>query len=217
MAPWVRRKEVRATEILDAALKVFVDRGYHATRLEDVGAAAGVTKGTIYLYFRNKESLFTQVVQSTIEPFLTEAEETLAGHAGSAAELLDGLSKQYWEKLGRDKMALISRLMQVEGANFPELSNFYVEKVLYRGRRLVTQILQYGVARGEFHPVDPLCFSEALFAIIELASTQAYGFRSHDPARADSTALVHVGVELLVRGVLVDPAAWRPRSLPAGD
>ena len=143
MAPWVRRKEVRATEILDAALTVFVDRGYRATRLEDVGAAAGVTKGTIYLYFRNKESLFTQVVQSTIEPFLAEAEETFAGHVGSAAELLDGLSKQYWEKLGRDKMALISRLMQVEGANFPELSNFYVEKVLYRGRRLVTQILQY--------------------------------------------------------------------------
>ena len=206
---WRRRKVDRPAEILEAALAIFVERGFRASRLEDVGARAGVTKGTIYLYFRNKEALFVQVVRETIEPFLTEAEHTIAGYDGSAEELLTLLVHRYWTRLGQDKMAAITRLMQVEGANFPDLAAFYASEVLGRGRRIVEQVLQHGVARGELRSVDPAYFADALFAVLELASTQRYTFRRYDTAQLDPTVLVHTALDLLLRG-LVTPATPAP-------
>ena len=87
---WERRKEARPQELLDAALELFVQRGYAATRLDDVAALAGVSKGTLYLYFDNKEELFKAVVRANLVSALAEAEEYVAKHAGSSAELLRG-------------------------------------------------------------------------------------------------------------------------------
>lgn len=207
MSRWERRKEDRPTEILNAALELFVAHGFRSTRLEDVGAKAGVTKGTIYLYYRNKEALFAEVVRSTIEPFLNEAEQTLAGYEGSAEALLRLLVDQYWTRLGHQKMASISRLMQVEGANFPELAKMYVNDVMLRGRALVMQIMDLGIARGEFRELDTLCFCEALFGVLELASTRDYTFRKFDPEPPDAAVLVNTALDMLLRGVVTPEAA----------
>ncbi len=214
MARWERRKQDRPAEILDAALQLFVERGFRSTRLEDVAALAGVTKGTIYLYYRNKEALFVNVVRSTIEPFLNEAEQTVAGYEGSASALLAMLVEQYWTRLGHDRMASITRLMQVEGANFPDLAEYFVVEVLGRGRGLIAQILALGTARGEFRPIEPLYFAETLFAVIELASTQQHTFRRHDPHPADGTALVQVATDLLLRGLQVRPGESHAPAAP---
>lgn len=201
---WQRRKADRPAEILSAALEVFDERGFRAARLDEIAARAGVSKGTIYLYYSNKEDLLIQVVRETLEPFLDEAEHTIAGYDGRASGLLTMLVAQYWTRLGDDKMATISRLMQVEGANFPDLARFYVREVLGRGRRIIRQILRHGVERGEFRAVDPDYFADSLFAVIELASTQRYTFRQYDDAHLDPALLVHTALELLVRGLTTD-------------
>ena len=62
---WERRKEARPAELLAAALELFVEKGYAGTRLDDVAQRAGVSKGTLYLYFENKEDLFKAVVRES--------------------------------------------------------------------------------------------------------------------------------------------------------
>ena len=76
--PRKRRKEARPSELLEAALELFVEKGFAATRLEDVASRAGVSKGTLYLYFENKDALFKAVVQEGIIPVIAENEAIAA-------------------------------------------------------------------------------------------------------------------------------------------
>ena len=97
---WQRRKEARPAEIVAAALEVFVERGFATTKLEEVARRAGVTKGTVYLYFQNKEALFKAVVRETIVLIFARGEQMVAEHHGSAADLLEQLIR---EMVGADR------------------------------------------------------------------------------------------------------------------
>lgn len=149
-----RRKDARPGEILDAALELFVERGFAATRLEDVAQRAGVSKGTVYLYFDGKEELFKAVVRSGIVRAIEEAEQTVAGYEGSSAELLRALVAGWWQYIGSTKLSGIPKLMISEAQNFPELARFYYAEVIQRGSRLFETAIGRGIARGEFRPVN---------------------------------------------------------------
>src|SRR5882724_12892146 len=97
---WKRRKDARPGEIVAAALDVFVERGFAAAKLADVARRAGVTKGTIYLYFENKEALFKAVVRETIVPVIAQGEELSKSFTGSARDLLERLVREYWRLVG---------------------------------------------------------------------------------------------------------------------
>src|SRR5262245_33517236 len=88
---WERRKEARPAELLSAALDLFVEKGYAGTRLDDVAARAGVSKGTLYLYFQNKEELFKAVVRENIVTALVETAQEMRDFDGPTAELLRNL------------------------------------------------------------------------------------------------------------------------------
>src|SRR6185295_498201 len=102
---WERRKDARPQELLAAALDLFVERGYAATRLEDVAAQAGVSKGTLYLYFTNKEELFKAVVRENMLPVLGEAEGIVGQYAGSSVELFREIMLGWWERIGNTKLS----------------------------------------------------------------------------------------------------------------
>lgn len=152
---WERRKDARPQELLAAALELFVSRGYAATRLEDVARSAGVSKGTLYLYFANKEELFKAVVRDAIVQPIGEAETDFAAVDGHSADLLRTLLMRWWDKVGATRAAGITKLMMAEAANFPELMQFYNEEVIARGNALISNLLARGVARGEFRPLAP--------------------------------------------------------------
>ena len=152
---WRRRKDARPEEILEAALDVFVERGYAATRLDRVAARAGVTKGTIYLYFPSKEALFKAVVRQSMVMNIERAEAADATHLGSAADALRELLGTMWRLVGETKLSGVPKLIVAESANFPELARFYWVEVASRALRLVASIIERGVARGEFRRVDP--------------------------------------------------------------
>jgi AcrR family transcriptional regulator len=151
---WQRRKSARPAEIVAAALEVFVERGFAATRLEEVARRAGVTKGTVYLYFPSKEALFKAVVRETIVPVIAQGEALAQSFTGSARELVERLVREYWRLVGETALAGIPKLMIAEAANFPELARFYYEEVAVRGHRLMAGVLERGVKNGEFRPVD---------------------------------------------------------------
>src|SRR3954465_11279892 len=130
---WRRRKDARPEEIISAALEVFADRGFAATKLEDVARKAGVTKGTIYLYFENKEALFKALIRQTIVPVIAQGEAVAQAFTGSARDLFERLVREYWRLVGETSLASIPRLMIAEAGNFPELARFYYEEVVTRG------------------------------------------------------------------------------------
>lgn len=153
---WRRLPEERPQQIIDAALAVFGERGLAAARLEDIAKRAGLSKGTIYLYFPNKEELFREVIRQTIVAQIERAERELAtATQQSASDTLTQFVRGYWGYLRSPKFAALFRLIHAELSNFPDLARFYGREVIERIWRLVTSIVERGIQSGEFRAVDP--------------------------------------------------------------
>ena len=148
-----RRKEARPGELLEAALSLFVEKGFAATRVEEVAARAGVSKGTLFLYFPSKEELFKALVRHTISGRFTEWNEELNHFTGSSAELVRYCMHSWWERIGMTKAAGISKLVMSEAGTFPEIAAFYQQEVIGPGHDLLKRVLQRGVDSGEFRPM----------------------------------------------------------------
>src|SRR2546428_7740214 len=141
---WRRRKDARPEEIISAALEVFTDRGFAATKLEEVARRAGVTKGTIYLYFENKEALFKALIRQTIVPVIAQGEELAKSFTGSARDLFERLVREYWRLVGETSLVGIPKLMMPEANNFPELAAFHSEEAVKPRRRAWPESTQRG-------------------------------------------------------------------------
>ena len=149
-----RRKDARPGELLAAALELFVEKGFAATRAEEVAKRAGVSKGTLFLYFASKEELFKAVVRENISGRFTEWNAEFDNFQGSTADLLRYSVRAWWERIGSTKASGITKLMMSEASNFPELATFYQHEVIQPGNDLLRRVLQRGVDRGEFEPLD---------------------------------------------------------------
>jgi AcrR family transcriptional regulator len=196
----VRRKDARPGEITAAALKLFAERGFAATRLEDVAAAAGIGKGTVYLYFATKEELFESVVRQQLVPRLEAAEAIIERHAGGAAELLRSVGSIMQEAIASEAAA-IPKLVVTEAGNFPEMARFYVDTVVRRGRALLGRILALGVERGEFRPVEldsvlPVIAGPLLMLVLWRHSLGRHTDLSFAPAQVIQTHL-----DIVLRGL----------------
>ena len=149
-----RRKESRPGELLAAALDLFAEKGFAATRAEEVAKRAGVSKGTLFLYFSSKEELFKAVVRDNISHLYPAWTTELEAYTGSTPDLLRYSMFTWWERLGNTKASAILKLIMSEAGNFPELALFYQREVVQPGRKLLLRILQRGIDRGEFRPMN---------------------------------------------------------------
>ena len=203
---WERRKDARPQELLASALEQFVERGYAATRLEDVAKRAGVSKGTLYLYFTNKEELFKAVVRDTIVRTIGEAEQDAAGFDGHSAELLRAILMKWWDQICSTNLAGITKLMLAEGNNFPELAQFYNEEVVKRGSSLFTSVLERGIARGEFRPVDPAVMTQVLIAPVMMLMMWTLSFMpTCEMPAIDPHAFMDTFIDTTLRGLEAAP------------
>lgn len=151
---WERRKEARPQELLAAALDVFVERGFAATKLEDVARKAGVSKGTLYLYFANKEELFMAVVRATIVPNIAYAEQRMTEYTGETRFLFKELIEHWSMQMEKVNVGGLCKLMFAEACNFPELARIYHTEVIARNEQNMIRLLERGMQRGEFRQVD---------------------------------------------------------------
>lgn len=149
-----RRKEARPSELTAAALQLFVEKGYAATRLDDVAARAGVAKGTLYLYFDSKEALFNAVVREGLVPALADWKERLANYDGSSPDLLREVVLDFWRVVGSGQAGGLLKLVLSEAGNFSNFAHIYHDAVIAQGIDLLREIVARGMARGEFRAVD---------------------------------------------------------------
>ena len=152
---WERRKESRPAELIAAALELFVEHGFAATRLDEIAARAGVSKGTLYLYFESKEDLFKAVIRENLVPLLADFQHSLEAIDEPATDSLARFLRTWWDCFGATRLAGIAKLILSEAAHFPDLARFFHDEVIARNDALLASIVQRGVARGELRPIDP--------------------------------------------------------------
>ena len=152
-SPRQRRKEARPQELLAAALALFAEKGFAATRAEEVAARAGVSKGTLYLYYPSKEELLKAVIRENLGLLIAEGEELVSSYEGPTAELLMVLMDTWWERVGNTPASAIHKIIVSEVRNFPEIGTFYTGEVILPAERLMSNAVQRGIDRGEFRRV----------------------------------------------------------------
>jgi len=204
---WRRRKEERPAEIIAAALETFAERGFAATRLDDIAERAGVTRGTLYLYFPSKEDLFKAVVRQAIVPVIARGEAMLGQSQESSAALLAKILLMIPGVVADSPVSAMPKLMISEARNFPDLAQFYLQEVIRRGRKLVTAIIERGVERGEFRPVDMDHVFYCVVGPVLLTMLWKHSFEPYDGKRLDAQAVCRAHVDLLLHGLLKREAA----------
>lgn len=204
-----RRKEARPGELLDAALALFVERGYAATRVEAVAARAGVSKGTLFLYFPSKEALFKAVVRENIAGRFDGWNAELEQFRGSTCDMLRACFQGWWQHIGATRASGITKLVLSEAGNFPEISLFYQREVIAPGQQLVRRVLERGMASGEFHALDLDYAVHAVLAPMIFLSLCQHSGHVCVPEGCDFSAQRYIDTQLdiLLRGLCVAPMA----------
>lgn len=198
--------------MLEAALDLFVEKGYAATRVDEVAARAGVSKGTLFLYFPSKEELFKAVVRHNIAGRFAEWSQELETFGGSTSELLCYCYQVWWERIGSTKASGITKLMFSEAQNFPEIMQFYQQEVILPGQGLVRRIVQRGIDRGEFRPVALDYIVHVVLApmIFLMMWKHSLSVCIPDGAGLHPELFIQTQIDCVLNGLLVRPGETPP-------
>lgn len=199
-----RRKDARPGELVRAALVTFVEKGFAATRLEEVAERAGVSKGTIYLYFESKEALFKAVIDAGMAPAMETIEALAAPSADLDRPAIDQLRGCFeaWQHIMRETpMANLLKLLIAESGNFPEVVHWFANSVERPAKTLTTNILAAGVACGEFRSISTEMATDILFSLMWQCALDKIGGGLPSPEQ-----FLEEAFEVLTRGVVKVPS-----------
>jgi AcrR family transcriptional regulator len=185
------RTAERRAAIVDAALNEFIARGFTATRLDDVAKRAGVAKGTIYLHFKDKESMFEELVRTAIVPLVNRiaAPPSLAG---TVREAIEGFADTFIREVASTRRGDIIRLILAEGPRFPTIADFYYREVISRGLAGMRALLELAIARGEIRQTQLARYPQIVVAPAIVAVIWKSLFERHSPLDANEMLRVHL-------------------------
>jgi AcrR family transcriptional regulator len=201
---WRRRKKARPSEILEAALAVFAEKGLADARMEDIAARAGVTKGTIYLYFESKDAVFKALLAESIGERVAASGALIENFEGPTGELLANVLRLLGAFVAHSDRVVLPKIVIAEIGKFPELARFYREEVIGRGLALWETILKRGVARGEFRDLPPEHVARICIAPILLAAVWRSTFARFDDEPYDTEGLIETHIGVVLRGLAAD-------------
>jgi len=192
--------ESRRSQILEAALKVWVRDGFHAAPVEAIAREAGLGKGTIYLYFPNKEAILRAAIERfSLLPVIEESVGKLTEIPPQQA--IPALVGQIWQRL-QERAPVFRILLGVGGVLRPENARVFLERIVLPGNRLLASYLDHCVARGMIRPIDTFVAARALLGslVTFLLSQQVLGGAELQPI--PDTAVVETISDLFLRGAL---------------
>ena len=191
----------RPQEILDAALELFVEKGFAATRLDDVAERAGLSKAAIYLYFADKTALFKGVVEQAVGQNLFTVQAMVAQHKGEVAPLLPMILEFMAHRIDSTPMASVAKLVIAESRAFPEIGRFYLKEVIGRGIPMLEGLIRRGIAQGEFRKVDPALTVRSIMGAMLLAGVWRTVFEPIGAEKLDIKALARHHAELMLHAL----------------
>jgi AcrR family transcriptional regulator len=207
-APRQRRKKARPQELLDAALQLFVERGFASARMEEVAARAGVSKGTLYLYYPSKEELLKAVIRERLSNEIEAGAIEVAKHVGSHAELLHDLLANWWLRVLDSPASGVFKLIITEVRSFPEIAEYYYREVVEPGAELIGGVLRRGIAAGEFRAVDVDAAMQSLVLpmVMLCVHKHSLGACATVEPLLDPRRFVHQHIDLVLHGLANPPA-----------
>ncbi len=204
--PRARRKDDRPAELLDAALDTFRAKGFAATRMDDIAARAGVSKGTIYLYYPSKQAIFEALVRETLLPNLGRVEAVVAASPLGAADTLRLIANAIAEIAANSRLVGVPKIVLAEAGNFPDLARFYRTEVIGRGLSLVARVIARGIEAGEFRPMDPDIAARLFFSPIILSALWQATFAPIEETPVPPAAVVALHLDTWLRGMAAEGA-----------
>lgn len=203
---WQRRAEDRPGEICAAALQVFAERGFAAARLEEIARRAGVSKGTLYLYFKDKEELFRAVVRDTIAPNIEAIRAGFTQVDLPFADVVRLFLPRFAEIAGRVPVGAVAKMVIGESRNFPELAKVWHDEVASKMLGLLAQTVERAQARGEVRAGDPRLHAFTLMGPMLMGILWRETLQPAGGAPLDLDALAKQHAETVLAGLLMEQA-----------
>jgi AcrR family transcriptional regulator len=189
------RAAERRGAIIEAALDEFVARGFTATRIDDIASRAGVAKGTIYLHFKDKESMFEELIRTALVPLIGRLHAPPAMGGGSVRDMIEGFARMFIQEVANTRRGDIVRLIIAEGPRFPSIADFYYREVVSRGMAGMRALIEIGIARGEIRQEGLTRFPQLVVAPAIVAVIWQGLFGRHAPL--DATEMLRVHLDLI--------------------
>jgi AcrR family transcriptional regulator len=200
-----RRAEARRDEVLDAALELFTEKGFAATRVEDIAQKAGISKGTIYLYFPSKEALMEGLIDRALSPLALQAISVIDATGVDPRLVFQTIGSLIAGKLSDPKIFAVPKLIVRESVQFPELAQIYRRNVIDKVLPRMVRLIEHQVKSGRFRPVDPELAVRSLvgpiFAHIVIA--EVFGIVPEGGLQMDRLISQHI--DILMNGLSAKP------------
>nr|WP_312010421.1 TetR/AcrR family transcriptional regulator [Bradyrhizobium cenepequi] len=188
------RAAERRSAIVEAAMQEFVARGFAATRIDDIARRAGVAKGTIYLHFKDKESMFEELIRTALVPLIDRMASPAPLH-GSVREAVEGFALMFIREVASTSRGDIVRLIMSEGPRFPEIADFYFREVVSRGMAGMRALIDLAITRGEIRNKELARYPQIMIAPALVAVIWQSMFNRHSPL--DATEMFRVHLDLI--------------------
>ena len=201
---WQRRAEDRPREICSAALKVFAEKGFAAARLEEIARRAGVSKGTLYLYFKDKEELFRAVVRDTIAPNIDAIKATVTATDAPFAEVVRQFLPRFAQITSQVPVGPVAKMVIGESRNFPELAKVWHDEVVSEAIGMIAGMIARAQERGEVRAGDPRLHAFTLMGPMVLGVLWQETLQPAGGAPIDIGALASQHAETVLAGLLAE-------------
>jgi len=200
---WRRRKDARPSDIVAAALTVFAEKGFAGARIEEIARRAGVSKGTVYLYFETKSDLFRAVVHDAITPNIEEVKRTILALDLPFPDILRLLLPRFAQLVTELPVGAVVKMVVGESRNFPELAKVWHDEVVQQGVGLLSALIERAQARGEGRPGDPRTHAFSIMGPMLMGLLWRETFTPVGGAEIDLPAIARQHAETVLGGLLV--------------
>lgn len=200
-----RRAEARKDEVLDAALELFTEKGYAATRVEDIATKAGISKGTVYLYFDSKEALMVGLIHRALSPIAVQMISTVDAMGVDPRLVLQTLGGLLARNIADPKVFAVPKLVLRESVQFPELTHIYRREVLDKVMPALRRLVEHQIRIGRFRPVDPDMTLRSFVGplIAHLIMAEVFGIVPEGGLQMERFVSHHI--DILMNGLSVEP------------
>jgi AcrR family transcriptional regulator len=203
---WQRRAEDRPREICAAALEVFAEKGFAAAKLEEIAKRAGVSKGTLYLYFKDKEELFQAVVRDTVAPNIEAVRDAVISADLPFAKVVPMFLARFADIASRLPVGAVAKMVIGESRNFPELAKVWHDQVASRAIAMLSGLIEKAQEKGEVRPGDPRLHAFSLMGPMLMGVLWRETLQPVGGAKLDLEALAKQHAKTALAGLLLEPA-----------